>query len=172
MVAYSRLEQNKSDRRNAAPRGLQRTVSPHVISIESTVIRSIKLWKDGRRCGWEKNPYLWHSMSIRCCSATLFSLFTFLCKAVNMVFFSNKFCPQLLFKSSMAWLAIPCASVASGPPRGGMAKYSNSSRRTIIACFERRGFWACAAAENSELGGRVSNNCCWRLSNPGWLCEP
>ena len=82
-----------------------------------------------------------HNMSIRCCSATLFSLFTFLCSAVKIFLFSNSTCPHCLLISSKASFAIPEEFVEGLPSLGGIAKYSSSSRRTMIACLVRRGLF-------------------------------
>ena len=84
--------------------------------------------------------HLMQSMSIRCCSAILFSLFTFLCNAVKMLFFPSKYSPHSRFISKSVSFAIPCSSVRAPLPGGGMAKYSSSSLNTMIACFARSGF--------------------------------
>lgn len=99
--------------------------------------------------------HLIHNMSIKCCSATLFSLFTFLCNAVNILFLFNKLFPHSSFNLSRVSLGFPSSLVAaissiSPVPLivdvksdlffGGIAKYSSSSLRTIIACLRKRGF--------------------------------
>jgi hypothetical protein len=50
------------------------------------------------------------SMSIRCCSATLFSLFTLRWRAVNIFFFWSKWTPHFLFSSNNASLVAPLVS--------------------------------------------------------------
>ena len=109
-----------------------------------------------------------HNMSIRCCSAMLFSLLTLRCNAVNMLFFSRRYLPHSRLRSSMLSLAIPFASVDAFPPLGGMEKYSNSSRRTMMACFERRGFWLGAKSEEGE----ASMRCCCARKRPGAVSVP
>ena len=91
--------------------------------------------------------HLIHNMSIRCCSATLFSLFTFRCRAVKIFRFSTNTSPQALFTSSNGAFAFPASSVAgvsflraASSTLGVIAKYSSSSRSTIIACLENNGF--------------------------------
>lgn len=105
------------------------------------------------------------SISIRCCSATLFSLCTFLCRAVKMLRFSIRYLPDRRLTSSKASVAIPCSFVVALPSLGGMEKYSSSSRRTIMACFVSRGFCE-LVAPNSE-DGDPSIKCCWAAKRPG-----
>jgi hypothetical protein len=112
--------------------------------------------------------YLMHNMSIRCCSAMLFSLLTLRCSAVKMLLFSRRYLPHSRLRSSMFSLAIPFASVEAVPPFGGMEKYSNSSRRTMMACFERRGFWLGAKSEE----GDASMRCCCARRRPGDASVP
>jgi len=84
--------------------------------------------------------HLMHSMSIRCCSAILFSLLTFLCKAAKIVFLSASAFPQLFFNSLSSSLGIPVLiSVLAISPGLVMEKYSSSSRRTMMACLVTRG---------------------------------
>jgi len=84
--------------------------------------------------------HLMHSMSIRCCSAILFSLLTFLCKAAKIVFLSANAFPQLFFNSLSSSLGIPVLiSVLAISPGLVMEKYSSSSRKTIMACLVTRG---------------------------------
>lgn len=87
-----------------------------------------------------RHAHLMQSMSIKCCSAILFSLFTFLCNAVKMLFLPNKYSPHSRFISNKVSFAIPCSSVLAPLPAGGIAKYSSSSRSTMMACFARSGF--------------------------------
>ena len=77
------LQQDQGDRGYAAPVRFHSSVAPFIISIKST--------KD--KCEAHKNlvvdarSYLMQSMSMRCCSATLFSLFTLRWRAVNIFLF-------------------------------------------------------------------------------------
>ena len=81
------------------------------------------------------------SMSIRCCSATLFSLFTFRWRAVNIFLFCSKCTPHFLFSSNSAPLAAPLVRPGADLfASDGIEKYSNSSRSTMIACLDNRGF--------------------------------
>lgn len=56
--------------------------------------------------------HLMHSMSMRCCSAMLFSLLTFLCKAVNMLLRLSSCFPHSALICIRGGLALPCSSVA------------------------------------------------------------
>ena len=105
------------------------------------------------------------SMSIKCCSARLFSLFTFRWSAVNIFRLCSKYCPQLRLRSRSASLAMPRRSVASLPPLGGIEKYSSSSRSTMIACFVSSGFCA-AEGPKSDVGEPPSSSCCCAASSP------
>ena len=85
--------------------------------------------------------HLMQSISIRCCSARLFSLFTFLCNAVKMLVRASNALPHCLFSSRSSSFGIPVVmSVLAIPPGFVIAKYSSSSRRTMMACLESKGF--------------------------------
>lgn len=84
--------------------------------------------------------HLMQSISIRCCSAILFSLLTLRWSAVKMLRLWRRRFPHLRLISSRASFAMPLVFVDALPSLGGIEKYSSSSRRTMIACFERRGF--------------------------------
>lgn len=112
------------------------------------------------------------SMSMRCCSATLFSRLTFRCNAVKMLLRSSRECPQSTLSFSSALLGCPASFVlgTSSPPSapasttapstmaplGGIAKYSSSSRRTMMACLRKRGFcmldWLANESARSRWG--------------------
>jgi hypothetical protein len=128
-----------------------------------TWVRMMRMTRCGRTRG-----YLMHNMSIRCCSAMLFSLLTLRCSAVKMLLFSRRYLPQSRLRFSMLSLAIPFASVVASPPFGGMEKYSSSSRRTMMACFERRGFWFGAKSEEGDMSIR----CCCARYRPGDVSVP
>ena len=116
----------------------------------------------------QTEAHLIQSISIRCCSAMLFSLLTFLCKAAKMVFFSAKAFPQLLFNSLNSSLGIPVLiSVLAKSPGLVMEKYSNSSLKTMMACLVTSGF-----ADWSPLGSLASGRDCWAWNRPGVFGVP
>jgi hypothetical protein len=88
-----------------------------------------------------------HNMSMRCCSATLFSLLTLRCSAVKICLLFNRPLPATLLLLISASFAFPSGSVLANPPVLGMTKYSSSSRRTITPCLSNNGF----ALESSQL---------------------
>lgn len=77
---YAGLQQHKSYGRDAAARWLHCTVPPFVVSVESAAL-SFRMTTAGKTT----QTNLMHSISMRCCSATLFSLFTLRCRAVKML---------------------------------------------------------------------------------------
>ena len=131
----SGLKQDECYRRNTTTHWFQGTVSPLVFTIKTALRSTISISSKGN----SKQACLIQSISIKCCSATLFSLFTFLCSAVKMFFFSIKYSPDLLLISNISSFAVPFVSVAAPASLGGIEKYSNSSLSTIIACFDKRG---------------------------------
>ncbi len=167
MVLNTRFEEDQGYGGYTAPRRLKRPEPPLVFSIEPTAI-----WFQPPHLHQSdaKYTHLIHSISIRCCSATLFSLFTFRCRAVKILRLSIKYCPHWNFKSTIGWLAIPFASVAAAPFFGGMAKYSSSSRRTMMACLEMSGFCDGGGPKSGEAGR--SWRCCWAAKSPGELDVP
>lgn len=110
------------------------------------------------------------SISIRCCSATLFSLCTFLCSAVKIFRFSMRYLPDRRLTSSKASVAIPCSFVVAFPSLGGIEKYSSSSRRTMMACFVSRGFCEFPAPKSED--GEPSIRCCWAANRPDDVAVP
>jgi hypothetical protein len=116
----------------------------------------------------QKEAHLMQSISIRCCSAILFSLLTFLCKAAKMVLFSANAFPQLLFKFINSSLGIPVLiSVLARSPGLVIEKYSNSSLRTIIACLVTSGL-----ADWSPLLSFASGRDCCAWNRPGVFGVP
>ena len=75
-----------------------------------------------------------------------------------MLRFSIRYPPQLRLTFIKGSFAIPLRSVAAAPSFGGMEKYSSSSLRTMMACFDRRGF--CDVAGPKSDDGDPSNRCC------------
>ena len=74
------LEKHESYGRDTAARWFHCTVAPFVVSVKSAAM--------GFRVATERRMVqtdLMHSISMRCCSATLFSLFTLRCSAVKML---------------------------------------------------------------------------------------
>ena len=107
-----------------------------------------------------KTTHLIHNISIKCCSAKLFSLFTFLCNAVKIVLFSSNAFPAALLialNSSFGVPAILSISVRANPPGLVIEKYSNSSRRTMMACLTSKGLPSSAGREE---GGETGTRCC------------
>jgi hypothetical protein len=114
-----------------------------------------RMWTDARP------THLMQSISMRCCSARLFSLFTFLWSAVKMDFLSASALPHCLFISRSSSLGIPVViSVRAKAPGTVMEKYSSSSRRTMMACLERRGFWDPSAPPS--VGSSARDCCAWK----------
>lgn len=144
VVHDASLEEDKGDGRDTCSGGFEGAEAPFVFAVEATTIAVSTLLL--QRHGWGRTN-LMQSMSMRCCSARLFSLFTFLCNAVKMLFFSIKNIPHCLLISNKCSFANPFESVPTFPSFGAMEKYSSSSRRTMMACFERRGFWDCGLME-------------------------
>ena len=113
--------------------------------------------------------YLIHSISMRCCSARLFSLFTFLCNAVNINLRSAKAFPQLALSarsSSFPWPVL--ISVLASPPGWVILKYSSSSLSTMIACFDRRGLEDWSVVGSPGVDGMD----CWAWNRSGVVGEP
>lgn len=120
------------------------------------------------------NP-LMQSISIKCCSAILFSLFTFRCNAVKMLFLSSKCAPHWRLSERCFSSAIPASFVnpVTGSPfasAGGMTKYSSSSRSTMIACFVRRGLREPVKSFGIGLLGSTRCACAWK--GPGMSVVP
>lgn len=145
-----------------------RARKPHSSSRSKPLMNNREIYIENIK--WIFRTYLMHNMSIRCCSATLFSLCTFLCNAVKILRFSIKYLPDRRLISTKASLAIPCASVVAWPSFGGIEKYSSSSRSTMIACFVSRGFWEVAGPKSDE--GEPSIRCCWAAKRPGAAAVP
>jgi len=120
--------------------------------------------------------YLMQSISIKCCSATLFSLLTFLWRAVKMLFLSNNAFPQSTFNFNKLLFGFPASSVPGNSPLGapktggnpwaafpfgGIAKYSSSSRSTMMACLRKSGFcmldWASGDVRDKSRRGPSGN---------------
>lgn len=89
-----------------------------------------------------------HNMSIKCCSAKLPSLLTFRCNAVNTFFRSISARPHSRLIRNNSGLGWPDTFVMTLPARGcvvslavegGMAKYSSSSRKTMMGCLTIKG---------------------------------
>ena len=113
--------------------------------------------------------HLIHSISMRCCSAMLFSLFTFRCNAVKMLVRSSSARPHCRLSSRNSSLASPLVmSVRASAPGVVMLKYSSSSRRTMMACLDSRGF--CDVSVMLSLGFRGMVDCAWK--RPGWVGVP
>jgi hypothetical protein len=174
-VGNACFEEDEGDGGDARARGLERAEAPLVVAVEAAVyVALLKAFRNTRA------THLIHSMSMRCCSATLFSLFTFRCSAVKMLRFSMRYSPPSRLTASRPSFAMPFASVAASVPvLGGMVKYSSSSRSTMIACLDKSGFCAGAGLKPSaallgEPDGEdgASRRCCWKANRPGVVAVP
>lgn len=170
------LEEYEGDRSDAAAVRFERAVAPGVIPFKATAANETRAGCERRvtycnACSLHRavvasgnGTHLMQSMSMRCCSATLFSRLTLRCNAVKMLLRSSNADPQSTLSLSKAWFGLPVSSVpatstlssAPGVPLGGMAKYSSSSRRTMMACLRNSGFWrlACEGGVDSDRSRR------------------
>jgi hypothetical protein len=113
--------------------------------------------------------HLIQSISIRCCSARLFSLFTFLCSAAKIILLSSKALPQAFFNTLNSSFGMPVVmSVLAKAPGFVIEKYSSSSLSTMMACFDNRGF--CDVSEVGSPGDEGIVDCAW--NRPGELAVP
>lgn len=116
-----------------------------------------------------------HSMSIRCCSAMLFSLLTFRWSAVNMLVLSRSWMPdwrlsEMCFSSARPASFVNPFSGSPSAPAGGITKYSSSSRSTMMACFVNKGFREPVKSLGFGLLG--STRCAWAWKGPGESTVP
>ena len=119
--------------------------------------------------GTTKSSHLMQSISIKCCSAMLFSLFTFLCNAVKICLLSANASPQFLFRVRSSWFPKPVwTSVLASEPGLVIEKYSSSSRRTMMACLHNKGF----CEESVDGSDGEEGMLCWAWKSPGEVGVP
>jgi hypothetical protein len=87
---------------------------------------------------------------MRCCSAKLFSLFTFRCSAAKIVRLSSNATPHARFNTRSSSLPIPFLSTLASAPGVVIEKYSSSSRSTMMACLVNKGFWADSGVDDGD----------------------
>lgn len=128
-----------------------------------------------------RSTHLMHNISIRCCSARLFSLLTFRCNAAKIVRLSSSATPHARFNSLSSTFPIPFLSTPARAPGVVILKYSSSSRRTMMACLDSRGLACCCDSAELELWpaavpgpgpGMASMRFFWAWKRPGEVGVP